>query len=74
MSRESDYGAFADVLSDVKAYEEASRPPPVVPKTYEWKANFKGIVTLANGNDVSRFIFTNFAPCASICTHFCNFI
>ncbi len=51
--RESDgYGAFANVLDDVKAYEEASRPPPVVPKTYEWKANFKGIVTLANSNDV----------------------
>jgi hypothetical protein len=39
-------------VNDIKQYEAASRPPPVVPKKYEWKANIKAVVTLANSHDV----------------------
>jgi hypothetical protein len=33
-------------VEELKEWEKASRPPPEPPRNYEYKANFKGIVTL----------------------------
>jgi hypothetical protein len=55
-------------VNDIKQYEVASRPPPVVPKKYEWKANIKAVVTLANSHDVPARRYCFRVPSLCLCT------